>query len=201
MRVVGVFASNNAVATGAPTIPTPTFADPSPRPSRRHTWRLGRTGGTSSPPAATRQCDCGRGPWRGPAQIRVEREAVSISWSIVSGRFTRGAPNVVQLRWVVVMAPYVAGLWLYGGNLGDVGIVCLFLISIVIAVFGIARHTYTKRHRRLSAMMTHDCLTSEDVHSVAFSKPPVGERGYDEREVDTFLHVVEEEMNRRATVS
>jgi len=34
-------------------------------------------------------------------------------------------------------------------------------------------------------------LTSEQVHNVAFSKPPVFKRGYDEEEVDAFLDVVE----------
>ena len=34
-------------------------------------------------------------------------------------------------------------------------------------------------------------LTSERVHNVAFSKPPLFKRGYDEVEVDAFLDVVE----------
>ncbi|MER7460763.1 DivIVA domain-containing protein [Micromonospora sp. NPDC126480] len=34
-------------------------------------------------------------------------------------------------------------------------------------------------------------LTPADVHNVAFRKPPLGKRGYDEEEVDTFLDAVE----------
>lgn len=34
-------------------------------------------------------------------------------------------------------------------------------------------------------------LTAEQVHNVAFGKPPVGMRGYNEDEVDAFLDVVE----------
>ncbi|QGN47372.1 DivIVA domain-containing protein [Micromonospora sp. WMMC415] len=34
-------------------------------------------------------------------------------------------------------------------------------------------------------------LTPADVHNVAFKKPPLGKRGYDEEEVDTFLDAVE----------
>ncbi len=34
-------------------------------------------------------------------------------------------------------------------------------------------------------------LTAEQVHSVAFSKPPIGKRGYNEDEVDAFLDRVE----------
>ena len=30
-------------------------------------------------------------------------------------------------------------------------------------------------------------LTPADVHNVAFKKPPIGKRGYDEEEVDAFL--------------
>lgn len=30
-------------------------------------------------------------------------------------------------------------------------------------------------------------LTPADVHNVAFSKPPIGKRGYNEDEVDQFL--------------
>ena len=30
-------------------------------------------------------------------------------------------------------------------------------------------------------------LTPADVHNVAFSKPPIGKRGYNEDEVDAFL--------------
>jgi DivIVA domain-containing protein len=34
-------------------------------------------------------------------------------------------------------------------------------------------------------------LTPEDVHNVAFKKPSLGRRGYDEEEVDAFLDAVE----------
>ncbi|WP_326551665.1 DivIVA domain-containing protein [Micromonospora sp. NBC_01813] len=34
-------------------------------------------------------------------------------------------------------------------------------------------------------------LTSDDVRNVAFRKPALGRRGYDEREVDMFLDAVE----------
>lgn len=34
-------------------------------------------------------------------------------------------------------------------------------------------------------------LTAEQVHNVAFGKPPMGKRGYNEDEVDAFLDVVE----------
>ena len=36
-----------------------------------------------------------------------------------------------------------------------------------------------------------DRLTPSDVHNVAFRKPPVGKRGYDERDVDEFLDRVQ----------
>src|SRR6476469_7564017 len=39
-------------------------------------------------------------------------------------------------------------------------------------------------------------LTPADVHAVAFKKPPIGKRGYDEEEVDEFLDKVEEELAR-----
>src|SRR5690242_17102891 len=39
-------------------------------------------------------------------------------------------------------------------------------------------------------------LTPADVHNVAFKKPPIGERGYDEEEVDAFLDEVERELAR-----
>ena len=35
-------------------------------------------------------------------------------------------------------------------------------------------------------------LTPEDVHNVAFNKPPIGRRGYNEDEVDDFLDIVDE---------
>jgi DivIVA domain-containing protein len=34
-------------------------------------------------------------------------------------------------------------------------------------------------------------LTPDDVRNVAFNKPPIGRRGYDEEEVDLFLDEVE----------
>jgi DivIVA domain-containing protein len=39
-------------------------------------------------------------------------------------------------------------------------------------------------------------LTPADVHNVAFKKPPIGKRGYDEEEVDMFLDEVERELGR-----
>jgi DivIVA domain-containing protein len=39
-------------------------------------------------------------------------------------------------------------------------------------------------------------LTPADVHNVAFKKPPIGKRGYDEEEVDAFLDEVERELVR-----
>ena len=39
-------------------------------------------------------------------------------------------------------------------------------------------------------------LTPADVHNVAFSKPPIGKRGYNEDEVDAFLDMVEQELAR-----
>jgi len=39
-------------------------------------------------------------------------------------------------------------------------------------------------------------LTPADVHNVAFSKPPIGKRGYNEDEVDAFLDLVETEFSR-----
>ena len=39
-------------------------------------------------------------------------------------------------------------------------------------------------------------LTPADVHNVAFKKPPIGKRGYDEEEVDAFLDIVEVELAR-----
>ncbi len=41
-------------------------------------------------------------------------------------------------------------------------------------------------------------LTPADVHNVAFSKPPIGKRGYNEDEVDAFLDLVETELSRLA---
>jgi DivIVA domain-containing protein len=39
-------------------------------------------------------------------------------------------------------------------------------------------------------------LTPADVAAVAFSKPPLGKRGYDEDEVDAFLDLIEAELAR-----
>ncbi|WP_153506013.1 DivIVA domain-containing protein [Cumulibacter manganitolerans] len=39
-------------------------------------------------------------------------------------------------------------------------------------------------------------LTPADVHNVAFKKPPIGKRGYDDEEVDAFLDLVEAEFAR-----
>ena len=39
-------------------------------------------------------------------------------------------------------------------------------------------------------------LTPADVHNVAFSKPPIGKRGYNEDEVDQFLDFVGAELAR-----
>jgi DivIVA domain-containing protein len=39
-------------------------------------------------------------------------------------------------------------------------------------------------------------LTPADVHNVAFSKPPIGKRGYNEDEVDAFLDLIETELAR-----
>src|ERR1700749_3336973 len=39
-------------------------------------------------------------------------------------------------------------------------------------------------------------LTPADVHNGAFSKPPIGKRGYNEDEVDAFLDLVENELTR-----
>ena len=37
-------------------------------------------------------------------------------------------------------------------------------------------------------------LTPADVHNVAFTKPPIGKRGYNEDEVDQFLDLVEDTL-------
>ena len=37
-------------------------------------------------------------------------------------------------------------------------------------------------------------LTPAEVHNVAFKKPPIGKRGYDEEEVDAFLLEVSDEV-------
>jgi DivIVA domain-containing protein len=42
-------------------------------------------------------------------------------------------------------------------------------------------------------------VTAADVRNVAFSKPPIGKRGYHEDEVDAFLDVVGAELARLST--
>ena len=42
-------------------------------------------------------------------------------------------------------------------------------------------------------------LTPADVHNVAFSRPRIGKRGYNEQEVDLFIDLVEQELNRHLT--
>ncbi|MEE4024660.1 DivIVA domain-containing protein [Gordonia sp. PKS22-38] len=37
-------------------------------------------------------------------------------------------------------------------------------------------------------------LTPDDVHNVAFGRPPIGRRGYNEDQVDSFLDDIEETM-------
>jgi DivIVA domain-containing protein len=39
-------------------------------------------------------------------------------------------------------------------------------------------------------------LTPADIHNMAFKKPPIGKRGYDEEEVDAFLDELEQELSR-----
>jgi DivIVA domain-containing protein len=39
-------------------------------------------------------------------------------------------------------------------------------------------------------------LTPADIHNMAFKRPPMGRRGYDEEAVDAFLDEVEEELTR-----
>jgi DivIVA domain-containing protein len=41
-------------------------------------------------------------------------------------------------------------------------------------------------------------LTAEQVHNVAFGKPPIGQRGYNEDQVDAFLDVVEAALREPA---
>jgi DivIVA domain-containing protein len=45
-----------------------------------------------------------------------------------------------------------------------------------------------------STAATGDRLTPEQVHDVAFSKPPIGRRGYNEDQVDAFVALVEEQL-------
>ena len=44
-------------------------------------------------------------------------------------------------------------------------------------------------------------LTPADIHNVAFKKPPIGKRGYDEEEVDAFLDVFPEFPRERVVLS
>ena len=39
-------------------------------------------------------------------------------------------------------------------------------------------------------------LTPADVHNIAFSRPRIGKRGYNEQEVDLFIDLVEQELVR-----
>lgn len=43
-------------------------------------------------------------------------------------------------------------------------------------------------------MDAHQGLTADDVHHAAFSKPPFGERGYNEDDVDDFLERLENRL-------
>jgi DivIVA domain-containing protein len=45
--------------------------------------------------------------------------------------------------------------------------------------------------KRKNPTLTGSALTPEDVRNVAFSKPPIRKRGYNENEVDAFLDLVE----------
>ncbi|GEE00133.1 hypothetical protein nbrc107696_05790 [Gordonia spumicola] len=42
-------------------------------------------------------------------------------------------------------------------------------------------------------------LTPEEIHDVAFSKPPFGKRGYNEDEVDAYLDLVEATVSELRT--
>lgn len=44
-------------------------------------------------------------------------------------------------------------------------------------------------------------LTPEMVHNIAFKKPPLGKRGYDEEEVDAFLDIVELAIAGRSSLT
>jgi DivIVA domain-containing protein len=48
---------------------------------------------------------------------------------------------------------------------------------------------------------TRGGLTADDIVKVAFSKPPLGKRGYNEDEVDTFLDRVEQTLRNPRTTS
>jgi DivIVA domain-containing protein len=45
--------------------------------------------------------------------------------------------------------------------------------------------------RRIAELARGGCLTPAQVHNVAFAKPAIGKRGYNEDEVDAFLDRVE----------
>ena len=40
-------------------------------------------------------------------------------------------------------------------------------------------------------------LSANDVHNVAFKKPPLGRSGYDEEQVDAFLDAIEDQLRAR----
>jgi DivIVA domain-containing protein len=40
-------------------------------------------------------------------------------------------------------------------------------------------------------------LSANDVHNVAFRKPPLGRSGYDEEQVDAFLDAIEDQLRAR----
>ena len=44
-------------------------------------------------------------------------------------------------------------------------------------------------------------MTPDDVHNVAFTKPPIGHRGYDEEEVDALLDRVESTLRGQPRVT
>jgi DivIVA domain-containing protein len=52
--------------------------------------------------------------------------------------------------------------------------------------------------RREAESVNGPAMTPEQVRAVAFAKPPMGRRGYDEPEVDAFLNHVEIELTRHA---
>jgi DivIVA domain-containing protein len=44
-------------------------------------------------------------------------------------------------------------------------------------------------------------MTPDEVHNVAFTKPPIGRRGYDEEEVDALLDLVETTLRGQPRVT
>ncbi|GBE64150.1 hypothetical protein MFM001_06120 [Mycobacterium sp. MFM001] len=50
------------------------------------------------------------------------------------------------------------------------------------------------RDQPASSVAPHAGLTAEDVRNVAFNKPPIGKRGYNEDDVDAFLDRVEQAL-------